>query len=132
MSNIFTESQLKEFFGWTQGSKMSQTYVHLSGINFDSVLLKAYGISTKEELESKKNKVVTCSNCGSFNSGLQTYCSKCGIKFSDQREEMSKDFIIELLQKLSEKIPEVKNIALEMGKETKWKGFLESMNNKGG
>jgi len=125
MSNIFTESQLKEFFGWAQGSKMSAVYVHLSGQNLDQTLLKHYGISTKEELESQKNKVVTCSNCGAFNSGLQIYCSKCGIKFSDLKEERSKDFIIELLTELGEKIPEVKNIAQEMAKKDKWKGFFD-------
>ncbi len=43
-SEILTSAQMCEYFGWTQGSTMSQIYVHLSGRNMDDTLLKAYGI----------------------------------------------------------------------------------------
>jgi site-specific recombinase XerD len=128
-ATFMTESQLKEFYGWSQGSRQTATYIHLSGSQIDSTLLKHYGISTKEELEIEKNKLIQCPDCKKYSSGLSIFCQSCGMKFQDSKDEQSKDFIIELLQKLSEKIPEVKNIALEMAKENKWKGFLDSMNN---
>jgi len=40
LSKHLTEAQLKQFFGWTQSSDMAARYVHLSGRDLDSALLK--------------------------------------------------------------------------------------------
>jgi len=42
LANFLTESQLKEFFGWSQGSEMAKVYVHLSGRDIDNAILEMY------------------------------------------------------------------------------------------
>ncbi len=44
LANILTDAQMKEHLGWVQGSEMPSVYVHLSGRDVDSALLKAQGI----------------------------------------------------------------------------------------
>ena len=44
LAGHLTESQMNVYFGWTQGSNMAQTYVHLNGRDIDNAILKANGI----------------------------------------------------------------------------------------
>lgn len=44
LANFLTEAQMNCYFGWTQGSKMASTYVHLSGRDIDKAILKLNGI----------------------------------------------------------------------------------------
>lgn len=78
LANKLTESQMKEYFGWTQGSDMASTYVHLSGRDVDSALLQIY--SLKEEVKEKEVKlnVKTCVRCKEKNSPVQSFCGRCG------------------------------------------------------
>lgn len=41
------EARMREIFGWTKGSDMPSVYVHLSGRDTDSALLKLYGIEVE-------------------------------------------------------------------------------------
>ena len=43
LAGHLTESQMNVYFGWTQGSNMAQTYVHLNGRDIDAAILKANG-----------------------------------------------------------------------------------------
>lgn len=52
LANFLTESQLKEFFGWRQGSEMAQIYVHLSGRDIDEAILNIY--QNDESFDTKK------------------------------------------------------------------------------
>lgn len=63
LAKFLTESQLKEFFGWTQSSNMTSIYVHLSGRDVDQSLLKVYGIKTDGE-NKLKVELVNCPKCG--------------------------------------------------------------------
>ncbi len=49
LANHLTEAQMKQYFGWVQGSEMASIYVHLSGRDVDNALLKLNGINTAEE-----------------------------------------------------------------------------------
>lgn len=40
LANHLTEFQMNHYFGWTQGSNMPSTYVHLSGKDLDGAILK--------------------------------------------------------------------------------------------
>jgi integrase len=40
LAKFLTESQLKAYFGWTQDSKMTRIYIHLSGKDIDEAILK--------------------------------------------------------------------------------------------
>jgi len=78
LAKILTEQQLKVYFGWDQASKMAARYVHLSGKDVDSTLLKSYGIEIEEkkELELKPKK---CVRCGHINDSSSKFCSNCGM-----------------------------------------------------
>jgi integrase/recombinase XerD len=44
LANKLTESQMRVYFGWTGGSKMSAIYVHLSGRDVDEAILELNGV----------------------------------------------------------------------------------------
>jgi hypothetical protein len=75
-----SEAQMKEFFGWTQSSNMASVYVHLSGRDVDSALLKTYGIKTYNgEEEQEKFRTKKCMRCEEVNPPTNSYCSKCSL-----------------------------------------------------
>ncbi len=49
LAQFLTHAQMCAFFGWTQGSKIANTYIHLSGSDLDQVLI---GISSSQNLYS--------------------------------------------------------------------------------
>jgi ribosomal protein L40E len=77
MANLLTESQLCEYFGWKQGSKMPRVYVHLSGRDVDKRLLEIHGLKRKEE-EALKLTVQICARCKARNSPASRFCNTCG------------------------------------------------------
>ncbi len=83
-ANRLTEQQLKAFFGWTGDSKMASTYVHLSGRDLDSSVLKAYGIITPEADIAPKLTARECGRCKNKNELDAVYCSSCGAPLDIQ------------------------------------------------
>ena len=79
LSKHLTESQLKAMFGWTQGSEMAGTYVHLSGKDIDDSILKLNGLKKPEEVEETKLKPITCPRCKFVNSPTSDFCSRCAM-----------------------------------------------------
>jgi len=58
---------------------MASTYVHLSGRDVDSALLKLQGIRTEDEEKQEKFSVIFCSRCKSKNSPTSRFCNVCGL-----------------------------------------------------
>jgi len=85
LANFLTEAQMKEFFGWTQDSKMAGVYVHMSGRNVDNALLKIYGIKNDEEKRESIFKPKECPRCQKVNQATNKFCSRCGMKKRRQR-----------------------------------------------
>jgi integrase len=80
LANHLTEQQLGQYLGWTAGSRMPGVYVHLSGRDTDSALLKMYGIETKENRkEQAKLTPLKCSRCKQMNDPTVRFCAKCGL-----------------------------------------------------
>lgn len=77
LASELTESQLNNYFGWTQGSNMAKRYVHMSGKQVDSSLRKMYGLEKQEEKESSKLEPKKCSICGVENTFEAEECVKC-------------------------------------------------------
>ena len=77
-ANKLTESQLKAFFGWSGGSRMVATYVHLSGRDVDNAVLLANGI-INEKGERTMPKLVSriCLKCGKTCEATATICQNC-------------------------------------------------------
>jgi len=78
LANKLTEAQMKEYFGWTQGSEMAATYVHLSGRDVDSALLQMYSMKDVPVEKEVKLDIRTCMRCKEKNSPTQSFCGKCG------------------------------------------------------
>jgi site-specific recombinase XerD/ribosomal protein L40E len=79
LANHLTEAQMKQYFGWVQGSKMASVYVHLSGRDVDKALLRLNGIEVEEEKREQEFKPKLCPRCKSRNSPDAKFCSRCGM-----------------------------------------------------
>lgn len=64
LAKSLTEAQMKQFFGWVQGSNMASVYVHLSGRDLIPKLIT----------DNKKKK---CLKCGFENPMDLKFCSNC-------------------------------------------------------
>ena len=78
-ANKLTEQQLKAFFGWTGGSSMAATYVHLSGRDIDNAVLQANGQKPIDNITESKLKVKICQRCQFSNGTDSKYCNRCAL-----------------------------------------------------
>ena len=83
LASKLTEAQMKEHFGWVQGSEMAATYVHLSGRDVDTALLKLQGLVHEEASQEDKIKVKSCQRCKEHNSPVSKYCTRCGLPLDE-------------------------------------------------
>ncbi|MBI5227831.1 tyrosine-type recombinase/integrase [Candidatus Micrarchaeota archaeon] len=84
LAGKLTEAQMKELFGWVQGSDMAATYVHLSGRDVDNALLKLHGLAKPDEEQENKMKVQVCQRCKEHNSPISKFCTKCGLPLDEK------------------------------------------------
>lgn len=86
LAKFLSDAKLKVFAGWRANSTMSSVYVHLSGKDLDSDLLRIAGVETKEEkLNQSPLKVKRCSRCNSLNGGIGEFCHLCGKPFNEEK-----------------------------------------------
>jgi len=78
LAKHLTEAQLKEYFGWTQASDMASRYVHLSGRDVDSAIMKLHGIKVEETEAEMKLHQVKCPRCKEENPSNFSLCKRCG------------------------------------------------------
>ncbi len=78
MANHLTEAQMNNYFGWVQGSDMPSVYVHLSGRDMDSAILKMNGIKTEETEKKSHFAPKKCPRCKNTNSPTGKICVRCG------------------------------------------------------
>jgi site-specific recombinase XerD len=88
LSKILTYSQLCAFFGWSQGSQMPATYIHLSGADIDNTLLSSQGLKPIDN-KAQTLFVRVCPSCREKNSPLSSICVSCGEPLTSS-EEMKK------------------------------------------
>lgn len=79
LANHFTEAQMNEYFGWIQGSDISQVYVHLSGRDLDDAVLNVRGMKPKEEKIETTLAPKKCPRCGTINKSTGKFCIRCGL-----------------------------------------------------
>jgi len=100
LAKNLTDAQLKQIFGWTQGSKMAATYIHLSGRDVDDAILQLNGIIPKEKPTSKL-KPIACSICNyKKNSPVATFCGQCARPLSEQAANDLERKIMETAKKV--------------------------------
>ena len=85
LASKLTEAQMKDYFGWTQGSEMAATYVHLSGRDVDSTLLQMYSLKQKQADKEPKLDFHVCLRCKERNSPTQSFCGKCGNPLDERK-----------------------------------------------
>ncbi len=86
LANKFTEQQLKQFLGWTAGSNMAATYVHLSQRDIQDAVFKLHGIESPARINDTF-KVGRCPRCKEINPENSLYCGKCGLPLKDGVKE---------------------------------------------
>lgn len=103
LAGKLTEAQMKEYFGWVQGSDMAATYVHLSGRDVDNALLKLQGLVKEENEEEEKLKVKCCQRCKEPNSPISKFCTRCGLPLDQEfiavveKERQNSDNLMNML-----------------------------------
>ncbi|MGC8567488.1 MAG: hypothetical protein ACP5M8_07580, partial [Caldisphaera sp.] len=109
-ANKLTEQQLKAFFGWTGGSQMAATYVHLSGRDIDNAVLQANGMSTNNSTIEPKLKIKVCPRCQFQNPIESKYCNRCGALLDENliMEAQSKE--TDIKQAIAEALKDPKTI----------------------
>lgn len=85
LANHLTESQMKEYLGWVQGSEMAAVYVHLSGRDIDKAILGLHGLATDDaDVTKDETKPKLCPRCEETNQYTNAYCSKCGLPLDEK------------------------------------------------
>jgi integrase/recombinase XerD len=93
LANHLTEAQMKQYFGWIQGSKMASVYVHLSGRDVDDAILKCYGIVKQDhQIQNDPLKPRSCDRCHKINPPTNEYCDRCGMP-------LTKEAVIKLMER---------------------------------
>lgn len=84
LANTMPEAPLEDQLGWVHGSKQTRTYVHLSGKQQKSAVLKAFGIEREDvKLETGTKR---CPGCGNTLQKDVFYCPFCFTDFPDGGE----------------------------------------------
>jgi integrase/recombinase XerD len=111
MAKHLTDAQLKTFAGWTAGSRMTGTYVHLSGKDLDKPILEMHGLVMDEE-EPKVTALTprNCVRCKKNNPATAMYCQFCGMILDEKLaiEKINKQkSIMELRRELESRDREI-------------------------
>jgi hypothetical protein len=76
-STILKEHTLRQFAGWSPGSKMHLKYVHDVGNESTDSILEAYGMISKDKQLSDALRPKQCPNCSESNKPDSRFCPKC-------------------------------------------------------
>jgi site-specific recombinase XerD len=120
LANKLTDAQMKEYFGWTQSSRMASTYIHLSGRDTDEAIQQVYGI--KKDNEEKKKSILSpkkCPRCNEVNEASAKYCNKCWLPLdlkSAMEIEKKRKASDELINSLMENPESLRVIAKEIAR----------------
>ncbi len=102
LAKNLTEQQLKIYLGWTAGSSMAATYVHLSGKDVDDAILRAAGVEIPEERKRPELATVRCVRCKELQSAKNAFCFKCGLPMSETAYVQEKQAEADILKVLEE------------------------------
>ena len=111
-----TEYQLKQFAGWTPGSKMAERYIRMGRHAGLRAVLETEGVVKPEETKPSppRLRTIRCPRCGYENMADATYCARCGLCLSEHKAIETATLVAQLnglLDKLLER-PEVREILL--------------------
>ncbi len=115
MASIMSESAMKQYFGWTQGSKMAAIYVHMSGKDTDEAVLRANGIEIRKEEKQSVLKPAKCLRCETVNEITNRFCKTCSLPLNEDEarkvllEDVKKSRVSEIMTNILED-PEIRDL----------------------
>jgi len=77
LANHLTELQMDKYFGWTFGSRMPSTYVHMSGRDLDASIFQLNGIKPEEKANKPEIQPIFCPRCNTINQTDAKFCKTC-------------------------------------------------------
>lgn len=80
LANKVATAPLEAQMGWKHGSKMTETYIHLSETLQEEAILKAEGIQVKET-QTENTRPKECPRCKELNPSNATQCNRCFLPF---------------------------------------------------
>jgi integrase/recombinase XerD len=120
-SSFLKEHILRQHAGWSPRSQMHLKYLHYFGNESSDSILEAYGILTKDKVQSDTLRSKLCPNCSEPNKPDSKFCAKC-------RMVLTYDAYNETLEKQQEKDSEIQR--LREKQEQDMKLMREEMENK--
>jgi site-specific recombinase XerD len=134
LARFLSDSQMKVYFGWSKNSNMVAIYVHLSGRDNDTDVLRSAGIVDEEDTtEQSPLSVQECPRCKTKNTGTAMFCELCGkplkedtsvqdAEVDDIKAQVSKltDLVTKLLQNPQNErrvVDSVTDLTIAMGEE---------------
>ncbi len=122
-ANYMTESQLKKRYGWTPGSTMPETYVHLVDSDVEDAILSHHGMK-KEETNTQTRTPKICSICNNPNVWDSEMCRGCGKPLDlktaleiDEKKTKEKEELTSTLDEIKSELSNLKNFKEEMRQE---------------
>jgi integrase len=79
-----TESELRQYAGWSSRSSMAAVYVHLSSRDIDNKILTVDGVRQDEESARDPMAPVICPRCKKSNASDAMFCDRCSMTLSDE------------------------------------------------
>lgn len=89
LASIMSEAALKQYLGWTQGSKMAAVYVHMSGKDTDAAILQANGVEIEKKPKEQCLQPVSCQRCGTINETTNRFCKMCSMPLYEDEVKMT-------------------------------------------
>ena len=68
---------MRQHAGWSPRSQMHLKYLHYFGNESSDSILEAYGIVTKDKVQTDALRSKQCSNCNEPNKPDSRFCAKC-------------------------------------------------------
>jgi len=87
IASVMSDASMKNYFGWTQGSKMAGIYIHMSGKDTDDAILRASGIEVRKKEVKSSLKPKKCLRCNTTNEATNICCKICGMILDEQKQQ---------------------------------------------
>ena len=104
-SSFLKEHILRQHAGWSPRSQMHLKYLHYFGNESSDSILEAYGIVTKDKVQSDILRSKQCPNCNEPNKPDSKFCVKCRMALTYYayneaiEEERKKEDKLEMMEK---------------------------------
>ena len=134
LANVFTDAQMRVYFGWTKDSEIPSIYVHLSGRDVDATLLRHYGMEAEGPSEPQLLGPMVCPRCKFHNPASARFCAQCSAALDimvaielEEARQGADDIVGRVMQEFIRRAPElVKDILKQTGIAGEIAGFHQA------